>query len=71
VRVEPDDVVDRAINHVLTRGRIFPSQLTLAPRGGSKFILYGCANFLRADYFLRKRSSRTTSAPSPGFASAS
>src|SRR3982074_982419 len=43
-------------------------QLRLAPRGGGTFILHGGEHFLRADYFLRKRSSRTTSAPSLGFA---
>src|ERR1700704_5594052 len=46
-------------------------QLTLAPRGGGTFILHSGEHFLRADYFLRKRSSRTTSAPSLGFAGSS
>src|SRR6266404_6061022 len=46
-------------------------QLTLAPRGGGTFILNSGTHFLRADYFLRKRSSRTTSAPSHGFAGSS
>jgi len=38
------------------------AQLTLA-RGGATFTFYRPGRFVRADYFLRKRSSRTTSAP--------
>src|SRR5258708_1816980 len=51
----------------VTQIRLCRNQLSQL-RGRS---FYSGADLSRADYFLRKRSSRTTSAPSPGFAGSS
>src|SRR5258707_3812034 len=72
MRVEPDcdDVAARAMNHV-RYARLFRCGTNLRwPRAAPRSF-YRVAGSFRLDYFLRKRSSRTTSAPSPGFAGSS
>src|SRR5260370_31325790 len=72
VALDRDLVVDRAMNNVRYNGRFFSERAhagSIAPAVRSFYM--NCADFLRADYFLRKRSSRTTSAPSLGLAGSS
>src|SRR5260370_1099550 len=72
VALDRDLVVDRAMNNVRYNGRFFSEPAhagSIAPAVRS--IYMNCADFLRADHFLRKRSSRTTSAPSLGLAGSS
>src|SRR5437899_3077442 len=73
VALDRDLGVDRAMNDVHHDGGFFsePARANPTRRRHVHSFYMSCADFLRADYFLRKRSSRTTSAPSLGFAGSS
>src|SRR6266481_224798 len=70
VELDRDVVADRAMNHVRNAKLVLCGTNLRWLRAAARSF-YRVAGSFRPDYFLRKRSSRTTSAPSPGFAGSS